>query len=259
MPIVLKSPSEIALMRQAGRINALALQAVSRAVRPGVTTAELDRIAARVIREHGALPAFLGQETDTAAGYPYPATITTSVNSELVHGIPGKRRLREGDIISLDCGTIYEGFVGDSAITLPVGRISPEAEKLVEVTRRALELGIAACYVGNRLGDVSATIQEWVESQGLHVVIEYTGHGVGREMWEDPQIPNWGKRDRGAPLRPGMTFALEPMVTIGPPVLYTRDDLWTVATEDGSLCAHYEHTIAVTQDGPEILTQVTPS
>ena len=241
-------------MRRAGRINALALQAVGEAVRPGVTTAELDRIAAKVLREHGAKPAFLGQETDIAAGHPYPATITTSINSELVHGIPGKRRLREGDIISVDCGTIYEGFVADSAITLPVGKISDEAQHLIEVTRRALELGIAACRVGNRLGDVSATIQEWVESQGLHVVIEYTGHGVGREMWEDPQIPNWGKRDRGIPLRAGMTFALEPMVTVGPPVLHTLADRWTVATVDGSLCAHFEHTIAVTEGDPEILT-----
>ena len=241
-------------MRQAGCINAQALEAVRQAVRPGVTTGELDRIAEEVIRSHGGKPAFLGYPNATFPGHPYPATLNTSINDELVHGIPGLRKLKEGDILSVDCGTIWRGFVGDSAITLPVGRVSAEAERLIAVTQEALWRAIDASRVGNRFGDISATIQEWVESQGYQVVIEYTGHGVGRDMHEDPTIPNWGKRDRGVPLRPGMTFALEPMVTIGPPELIVKDDFWTVATRDGSLCAHFEHSIAVTDGEPLILT-----
>jgi len=254
MAIIIKSEKEVDIMRQAGHINALALQAVSQAVRPGVTTKELDRIAEDVIRTHGGTPAFLNYPNGSYPGHPYPATITASVNSELVHGVPGKRRLKTGDIISIDCGTVWNGFVGDSAITLPVGRISAEATRLLEVTSKALVLAIDAARVGNRFGDISATIQEWVESQGFQVVREYTGHGVGRDMHEDPQILNWGKRGRGAPLRPGMTFALEPMVTVGPPILHVKRDHWTVATKDKGLCAHFEHTIAVTDGDPEILT-----
>lgn len=254
MAIIIKSADEIECMRRAGRLNALALEAMSRAVRPGITTRELDRIAEDVILSHGATQAFLNYPNVTCPGRPYPATINASINSELVHGLPGKRRLKEGDIISLDCGTVLDGFVGDSAITLPVGRISPEAERLIEATREALRLAIEASRAGNRVGDISATIQEWVESQGFHVVREYTGHGVGRRMHEDPQIPNWGKRRRGSLLKTGMTFALEPMVTAGSPDLYVKDDCWTVATSDGRLCAHFEHTIAVTDGEPEILT-----
>lgn len=254
MAIIIKSAEEIELMRGAGHINALALEAVGQAVRPGVTTKELDRIAEDVIRSHGGKPAFLGYPNGAFPGHPYPATINASINSELVHGIPRKRRLRKASILSIDCGTIWQGFVGDSAITLPVGPISPEAKRLIQVAREALRLAIDVCRVGNRFGDISATIQEWVESQGYHVVREYTGHGVGRDMHEDPQIPNWGKRDRGARLRPGMTFALEPMVTIGSPNLYVKDDYWTVATRDGGLCAHFEHTVAVTDGEPDVLT-----
>jgi methionyl aminopeptidase len=252
--IIIKAKDEIELIRQAGRINRLALEAMTQAVRPGVTTQELDRIAAGVIRAHGAKPAFLNYPNGTFPAFPYPATINASVNDELVHGIPSKRRLKEGDIISLDCGTVWKGFVGDSAITLPVGRIAPAAQRLLDVTREALRLAIEASRVGNRLGDISATIQEWAESQGYHVVREYTGHGVGRDMHEDPEIPNWGKRNRGVPLRPGMTFALEPMVTVGPPDLYVKKDHWTVATMNGSLCAHFEHTLAITDGEPDILT-----
>lgn len=254
MAIIIKTVDEIALMRRAGHINALALEAVSRAVRPGVTTQQLDRIAEEVIRSHGAEPAFLGYPNSSYPGYPYPATINASINDELVHGIPSRRRLRAGDIISIDCGTVWQGYVGDSAVTLPVGEVSEEARRLIEVTRQALYMAIEACRVGNRIGDISATIQEWAESQGYQVVREYTGHGVGREMHEDPQIFNWGKRNRGVPLKPGMTFALEPMLTIGPPDLYVKSDHWTVATVDGKLCAHFEHTIAVTDGEPEILT-----
>jgi len=241
-------------MRRAGRINALALQAAVDAVRPGVSTRELDRIAEKVIRSHGGAPAFLGYPNMAYPEAPYPATINASVDDELVHGIPSRRRLREGDILSLDVGTIYQGFVGDSAVTVPVGRVSVVAQRLIEVTHEALQRAIAACRVGNRVGDISATIQEWVESQGYQVVREYTGHGVGREMHEDPQITNWGKHDRGAPLRPGMTFALEPMVTLGPPDLYVKADRWTVATMDGGLCAHFEHSVLITDGEPEILT-----
>lgn len=254
MAIIVKSAGELAIMREAGRINALALEAAVSAVRVGVTTRELDAIAEDVIRSHGATPAFLGYPNRSYPAHPYPATINASIDGELVHGIPGGRRLREGQILSIDCGTVFKGYVGDSAVTVPVGRVSPEAERLLEVTREALRLAIGACRVGQRLGDVSATIQEWVEGQGYHVVREYTGHGVGREMHEDPQIPNWGTRNRGPRLRAGMTLALEPMVTIGPPDLQVQDDYWTVTTRDGGLSAHFEHTIAMTDGDPEVLT-----
>jgi len=242
-------------MRKAGRINALALYEMAKAVKPGVTTRQLDDIAAAVLRAHGAISAFLNYPNREYPEYPYPATINASINAELVHGLPSKRRLREGDIISLDCGTIYEGFVGDSAITLPVGRISPQAERLLRVTDEALRIGIEACVPGAHLGDVSAAIQEFVEGQGYRVAREYTGHGVGRAMHEEPDVPNHGQRDRGPVLKPGMTFALEPMVIAGSHELYTKSNHWTVATVDGSLCAHVEHTIAVTEGVPEILTR----
>ena len=252
--IIIKSVDEIELMRQAGRINATALEAMASAVRPGITTRALDRIAEDVIRSHGAEPAFLGYPNGSYPDHPYPATINASVDDELVHGVPRRRRLKAGQILSLDCGTVWKGYVGDSALTVPVGNVSEEASRLIEVTRQALALAIDVCRVGNRIGDISATIQEWAEAQGYQVVREYTGHGVGRDMHEDPQIPNWGKRDRGAGLRPGMTFALEPMLTVGPPQLYVKKDYWTVATAAGRLCAHFEHTLAVTDGEPDILT-----
>lgn len=254
MPIILQSQAGIAAMRQAGRVNALALEAVCRAVRPGITTSELDQIAQDVIRSHGGAPAFLGYPHSEPGGPPYPAVINASINDELVHGVPGKRRLREGQIISIDIGTILNGYVGDSAVTVPVGAISSEARRLIDTTRQALVLGIEASRVGNRLGDVSHAIQQWAESQGYQVVREYTGHGVGRTMHEDPQIPNWGKPNRGTPLRAGMTYALEPMLTVGAPTLYVKRDGWTVATVSGGLCAHFEHTILITDGEPEVLT-----
>jgi methionyl aminopeptidase len=254
LAVIIKTRDEIAIMREAGRINARALEAMVRAVRPGVTTRELDRIALDVLRAHGAQPAFLGYPNDSYPGHPYPATINASVNDELVHGIPSRRKLREGDILSLDCGAIYQGYVGDSAVTVAVGTISSAAQRLLDVTREALHRAIEASRVGNRVGDVSATIQEWVESQGYNVVREYTGHGVGRDMHEEPQVLNWGKRERGTPLRVGMTYAIEPMVCMGSADLYVKADHWTVATVDGQLCAHFEHTIAITDGEPEILT-----
>jgi len=251
--IIIKSPSEIALMREAGRIVALALQAVREQVAPGVTTAELDAVAEEVILSHGATPAFKGV-VQYNGQRPFPATITASVNDELVHGMPGSRKLQAGDIVSVDCGTVYKGFVGDSAFSAPVGQVSPEAQRLLDVTEQSLAVGIEMMRPDNRTGDVSYAIQQYVERHDYSVVREYTGHGVGRSMWEQPQVPNYGIVGRGPRLRPGMTIALEPMVNMGTPATQVLADEWTVATRDGKLCAHFEHTIAVTQDGPMILT-----
>lgn len=248
--IFIKSQQEITIMREAGRINALALAAVRQAIRPGVTTAELDQIAADVIRKHDAKPAFLG----VPGAYPYPATTTISVNEEMVHGIPGKRKLQEGDIISVDCGTIFEGYVGDSAFTMGVGEVSQVAQQLMEVTEKSLHIGIDQLRPGKRVGDVGAAIQEYVEGQGFHLTREYTGHGVGRAMWEGPQVPNYGVSGRGTVFRPGMVIALEPMVLVGTTHTRVLPDQWTVASADGSLTAHFEHSVAVTQNGPLVLT-----
>ena len=248
--IVLKSPSEIAVMRQAGRINALALQAVREMIRPGVTTAELDAVAEEVIRKHGAIPTFKGYP----GPYPYPATLCTSINEQLVHGIPGKRKLQSGDVISIDCGSTFEGFVGDAAFTVGVGDVSPQTRRLIEVTEQALYEGIRQMRAGNRVGDISAAIQKYVESYGFHVTREYTGHGVGRQMHEGPQVPNYGIAGRGMILRPGMTIALEPMVLVGTHRTRVLPDQWTVVSADGSLTGHYEHSVAVTEGEPLILT-----
>ena len=249
--ILLKSSAEIELMQKAGHINALALDEVRKQVRPGVTTAELDKVAEELIRDHGGVPAFL----DYPGPYPYPATLNTSINEELVHGIPGKRVIREGDILSVDCGTVFEGFVGDSAFTVAVGEVSPEARKLLEVTKQALEIGIDQMRAGKHIGDVSSAIQDHVESHGYHVPREYSGHGVGRQMHEGPQVPNYGTAGRGMVLRPGVTIALEPMVLVGTPRTRVLEDQWTVASADGSLTAHFEHSVAVTEGEPLILTQ----
>ncbi|MGB2894827.1 MAG: type I methionyl aminopeptidase [Anaerolineales bacterium] len=248
--IVLKSPRELALMREAGKINARALAAALEAVRPGVTTGEVNRAAAEVLKKSGSVPAFVG----VPGAYPYPAETTISINDELVHGIPGDRRLEEGDIVSIDCGTIYEGFVGDSALTIGVGEIAEEAHKLIRITREALFAGIKEMIPGNYSGDVSAAIQAHVEGNGFQVVREYTGHGVGRSMHEDPQVPNYGRKGRGVPLKPGMTIALEPMVMSGSFETRILSDQWTVASKDGRLTAHFEHSVAVTENGPWILT-----
>jgi len=248
--VVVKSKNELSLMREAGRVNALALDTVRKMIKPGVTTAEMDEAAEAIIREHGGKPVFLGYP----GPYPYPATLCISVNEELVHGIPGKRRLEEGDIVSVDCGTKIDGYVGDAAFTVGVGKISPQAERLLQVTDEALYKGIDQMRSGNHTGDVSAAIQHHVEKNGFHVTRVYTGHGVGREMHEGPQVPNYGSPGKGALLRPGITIALEPMVLVGTPRTKVLGDKWTVISADSSLTAHSEHSVAVTENGPMILT-----
>jgi methionyl aminopeptidase len=250
--VVIKSSEELEIMQAAGRINALALTAVREAIAPGVTTKALDTIAETVIRDHGAIPAFLGYPGPT----PYPATINSCINAEMVHAIPGDRVVKEGDLVSIDCGTVYQGFVADSAFSVGVGDVSADVQKLLNVTNKALEIGIDKMRVGNRVGDVSAAIQKYVESFGFHVPREYTGHGVGRQMHEGPQVPNWGLPGRGMVLRAGMTIALEPMVLVGTHRTKIEPDQWTVTSADGSLTAHTEHSVAVTESGPRILTKV---
>ena len=250
--VVIKSSEELEIMQAAGRINALALTAVREAIAPGVTTKALDTIAETVIRDHGAIPAFLGYPGPT----PYPATINSCINEEMVHAIPGDRVIQEGDLVSIDCGTVYQGFVADSAFSVGVGNVSADVQKLLNVTNKSLEIGIDKMRVGNRVGDVSAAIQKYVESFGFHVPREYTGHGVGRQMHEGPQVPNWGLPGRGMVLRAGMTIALEPMVLVGTHRTKIQPDQWTVTSADGSLTAHTEHSVAVTESGPRILTKV---
>ena len=234
-------------MRQAGRIVAAVLDVLRRRIEPGLVTAELDAITERELRQQGATASFKGYRG-------FPAHICVSVNDELVHGIPGNRVLREGDIVSLDVGVIYDGFHGDAALTVGVGRISPQAEALIEATAGALEAGIASARSGAHLSDISAAIQSFAESSGFSVVREYVGHGIGRQMHEEPQIPNFGPPGQGPVLKRGMTLALEPMVNAGVWRTKVAGDGWTVATADGSLCAHFEHTIAITDGEPEILT-----
>jgi len=248
--INIKNPAEIAIMREAGRINATVLASVRELLKPGVSTADLDAAAEEVLKKFGAVSPFKGY------GYPpFPNSITVSINEELVHGIPSaSRKLKEGDIVSIDCGTFFEGYVADSAISAGVGEISPKAAKLLEVTERSLYAGIEKMRAGNRTGDVSEAIQKYVESHGFHVTREYTGHGVGRQMHEGPQVPNYGTAGTGMLLRPGVVIALEPMVLIGTHKTKVAKDKWTVVSADGSLTAHYEHSVAVTEGDPLILT-----
>lgn len=248
--VVVKSPQEIELMLAAGKVNAQALNTVKDMIRPGITTAELNAAAEEIIRKAGGIPAFKGYP----GPYPYPATLNVSVNEELVHGIPGKRKLQAGDIVSVDCGTVLEGFVADSAFTIGVGEISEEAQRLLEVTEEALYIGIDKMRAGNHIGDVSAAIQALVEGNGYQVPREYTGHGVGRQMHEGPMVPNYGVRGRGLVLRPGITIALEPMVLVGTYRTRVLTDQWTVASADNALTAHFEHSVAVTEGDPLILT-----
>jgi methionyl aminopeptidase len=245
--IVRKSAAELEIMREAGRVTARALRAVGDAVRPGVTTAELDEVAAEVITSAGARAAFKGY-------HGFPATICSSRNNEVVHGIPGRTRLSEGDIISVDVGAVVDGYFGDSARTFPVGDVSDEAKRLLEFTRRSLDAGIARCRPGMRLYDIGAAVQSVAEGAGFSVVREYVGHGIGRSMHEEPQVPNYGTAGKGPTLLPGMVVAIEPMINAGGQAVRQLDDGWTVVTADGSLSAHFEHTVAVTEDGPLILT-----
>ncbi len=256
--IILKSKKELAEMRQAGRIVAQAIEEVRQHVRPGVTTRELDKIGERVIRSAGAIPPFKGypNQHNGKNGRPFPGSLCLSVNDELVHGVPGKRVLQEGDILTIDGGAIYHGWVGDAAITVGVGQIGQAAQRLLDATEQAMWAAIAAACAGRHTGDISVALEKVVTAAGYCVVREYTSHGVGRSLHEDPQIPNYGKAGHGPKLRPGMTVAIEPMVLAGRPETVVRPDEWTVASKDGQLTAHFEHTIAVTEGEPEILTRL---
>jgi methionyl aminopeptidase len=249
MGIIIKSDQEIEIMKRAGRIVATVLEILKSQVRPGMKTKELDIIAGREIEKLGAKPSFKGYRG-------FPANLCVSVNDEIVHGIPGERVLKEGDVVSLDLGAVFNGFQGDAALTVGAGEVSPQARRLMEATEGALKAGIAAARPGARLGDISATIQHYAESRGYSVVREYTGHGIGREMHEEPQIPNFGMAGSGPVLKKGMALALEPMVNVGDWHTRVDDDHWTVLTADGGLSAHFENTIAITDGEPEVLTTV---
>ena len=256
MAIVLKKKRELGLMREANRIVAVVWEAMTDMVAPGVTTAQLDEAAEKIIRQHGAVPSF--------KGYPhrgvndFPASICTSINQEIVHGIPSAQCvLQEGDIISIDVGTIYKGYQGDGAITLPVGSVSEQARRLMEVGKGSLAAGIAQAQSGSNTSDISRAIEKYVRSRGFDVVREYTGHGIGKEMHEEPQVTNYyNPKMRDYQLRPGMTIALEPMVNVGTWQTRVLPDGWTVETADGKLSAHFEHTIAITDDRAEVLTRL---
>ncbi|MEG2936347.1 MAG: type I methionyl aminopeptidase [Clostridium sp.] len=247
--IILKNEHEIDLMRAAGRIVAETLLLIEEKVRPGITTAELDRIAEEFITKHGAKPSFKGL-------YGFPSSLCISVNEQVVHGKPGAYILKEGDIISVDCGALLDGFHGDAARTFPVGKVSDEAQRLIDVTRNSFFQGVKLAEVGNRLSDISHEIQAYVEEAGFSVVREFVGHGIGRKVHEDPEVPNFGRPGRGAKLMSGMVLAIEPMVNIGTYKVKTLDDNWTVVTADKKLSAHYENTVAILPDGPEILTLI---
>lgn len=247
--IIRKSKAEIEKMRSAGRIVAEVLQRLAGMVAPGITTLDLDREADRMIREAGAIPTFKGYNG-------YPASICTSVNDEIVHGIPSKRKLRQGDIVGIDCGATYLGYVGDSAVTVAVGEVPDDITKLMQATRQSLYEAIGKCVVGNRLGDVCNAVQAYVEPLGYSVVQNYCGHGVGRAMHEEPQVPNYGKAGTGPYLREGWVIAIEPMINLGRHETKQLSDGWTVVTKDGRPSAHFEHTVAITDSGPQILTQL---
>jgi methionyl aminopeptidase len=245
--IIRKSPAEIDAMAKAGRVVADTLAVIGEAVRPGVTTRELDEAAEDYIRSQGGLPTFKGY-------HGFPASICTSPNSMVVHGIPGAYTLKEGDVLSVDVGVTLDGFVADSAFTFPVGEIDAEAQRLLDACQSALEAGIEEARPGNRVGDISAAVQRTTEASGFAVVRSLVGHGIGRSMHEEPQIPNFGEPGRGPVLATGMTLAIEPMINAGGAAVVVAEDRWSISTEDGSLSAHFEHTVAVTEDGPRILT-----
>jgi methionyl aminopeptidase len=246
--IIRKSQEEIEAMARAGRVVVETLAAVGEAIAPGVTTAELDEVAEEYIRSQGGAPTFKGYRG-------FPASICSSPNSMVVHGIPGPYRLEEGDTISIDVGVTLDGFVGDSAYTFPVGDIDAEAQRLLDVCQASLAAAIAEAQAGNHVGDISAAVQRVTEEAGFAVVRSLVGHGVGRSMHEEPQVPNYGEPGRGPRLSPGMTLAIEPMITAGAEDVFVADDGWSISTRDGSLAAHFEHTVAITEDGPRILTE----
>lgn len=245
--ITLKNDREIEYMRQAGKVVGETLAILQESIKPGITTGELDRIAEEYIRSRNAIPSFKGY-----CGF--PASICASINNEVVHGIPDERALREGDIISIDCGAILNGYHGDAARTFAVGQISKEAENLIKVTKESFFKGIEKAIVGNRLSDISSAIQQYAEGQGYSVVRDYVGHGIGTEMHEEPEVPNFGRPDRGPKLVEGMVLAIEPMINIGEFHVKVQSNGWTVVTKDGTLSAHYENTVAILKNGPEILT-----
>jgi len=247
--IICKSPTEIEKLRRSGRMARGILEEMRDRVRPGVTTLDLERHVERQLTQLGARPAFKGYRG-------YPCCLCASVNEEIIHGIPSRRRLHEGDILSLDMGVILDGYYGDSALTLPVGKISEPLQKLLRITEEALELAIAKVKLGNRLGDVSAAVQQFVERNGYNVVREFVGHGIGRELHEDPQVPNYGQAGYGPVLKEGMVLAIEPMVTSGSNAVRVLDDNWTAVTVDGGYSAHFEHMVAVTRNGPDVLTRL---
>jgi methionyl aminopeptidase len=246
--IVRKSAAEIEAMARAGRVVVETIAAIGEAIAPGVTTAELDAIAEETIRSQGGVPTFKGYRG-------FPASICASPNAMVVHGIPGRYRLEDGDVLSIDVGVTLDGFVADSAYTFPVGEIDPDAQRLLDVGQAALAAGIAEAVPGNHIGDVSAAVQRTTESAGFSIVRSLVGHGVGRAMHEEPQIPNYGEPGRGPRLSTGMTLAIEPMITAGSEEVFVADDKWSISTRDGSLAAHFEHTVAVTDEGPRILTE----
>ncbi|MBP8694946.1 MAG: type I methionyl aminopeptidase [Syntrophobacterales bacterium] len=247
--VILKSRQEIEKMRKSNALVAVILEELAKKIRPGVKTIELDRLSEQMALKRGARPAFKGYR-----GYPY--SLCTSVNSEVVHGMPSERELKEGDIVSLDFGVLHDGYYGDAAVTVPVGEISPAARRLLRVTEEALYRGISAVRAGNRIGDISAAIQGHVEAAGFSVVRDLVGHGIGKSLHEDPQVPNYGSSGRGIELKPGMVFAIEPMVNEGTYRVDVLRDGWTVVTADGKLSAHFEHSVAVTENGPVILSRI---
>ena len=252
--IQLKSPREIEVMAVGGRITGEAISLMCEVVRPGMSTLDLDEIAEEFIRSHpGATPAFKGL-------YGFPGTLCTSINHEIVHGIPSRKRvLQDGDLVSIDVGVAYQGFFTDSAATVPVGEVDEQSRRLLDVTMEALDAGIAAARVGNHIGDIGAAVQSVVEAAGFSVVKDLVGHGIGVAFHEEPQVPNFGKPKRGTPLTPGLTIAIEPMVNAGSPKTRTLPDRWTIVTADGSRSAHFEHTVAISDDGPRVLTSRSAS
>jgi len=251
--ISLKSPREIEIMRRANVIVAEVLQELKLRVAPDVTTLELDTIAEELTLKKKAIPAFKGY---SVGGRIYPRCLCASINDEIVHGIPSKRALRDGDIIGLDYGVIYDGFYGDSAITVGVGKVSDEAQRLMDVTEQCLYRGIQELHEGKRLGDLGAAVQRLAESAGFSVVRAFVGHGIGKKLHEEPPVPNYGEPDRGLRLKEGMVLAIEPMVNVGSYEVEIKEDGWTAVTKDGSLAAHFEHSVAITKDGPYILSQL---